>query len=94
MRTGLGVGKGDYKVSIKDVQSVREGQETRGGRARGAASITGTQKILCPLFHLDRYVDYAMHRVRMLKHFGVKPYIVFDGDNLPSKSGTETERRR
>src|ERR1700755_1624090 len=33
-----------------------------------------------------------MSRVRMLKHFGVTPYIVFDGDYLPSKSKTEKER--
>ena len=39
-----------------------------------------------------RHVDFAMHRVRMLVHFGIKPYIVFDGDNLPSKAGTEMER--
>ena len=39
-----------------------------------------------------RYVDFAMNRVRMLIHFGVKPYLVFDGDYLPSKSGTEKER--
>ncbi|KAI7328216.1 PIN domain-like protein [Hortaea werneckii] len=31
-------------------------------------------------------------RVRMLIHFGVKPYLVFDGDYLPSKASTETER--
>ena len=38
-----------------------------------------------------------MHRVRMLIHFGVTPYVVFDGDYLPSKSHTEkgrAERRR
>jgi exonuclease-1 len=34
-----------------------------------------------------------MNRVRMLIHFGVIPYIVFDGDNLPSKAGTEKDRR-
>lgn len=28
----------------------------------------------------------------MLLHFGIKPYIVFDGDYLPSKSATERER--
>lgn len=33
-----------------------------------------------------------MHRVRMLVYFGVKPYLVFDGANLPSKAATETER--
>lgn len=35
-----------------------------------------------------------MHRVRMLQHFGVTPYIVFDGDYLPSKAGTETDREK
>jgi exonuclease-1 len=34
-----------------------------------------------------------MNRVRMLIHFGVTPYIIFDGDNLPSKAGTEKGRR-
>ena len=29
----------------------------------------------------------------MLIHFGITPYIIFDGDNLPSKSGTEKDRR-
>lgn len=33
-----------------------------------------------------------MSRVRMLLHFGVIPYVVFDGDYLPSKSSTEAER--
>lgn len=35
-----------------------------------------------------------MHRVRMLIHFGVTPYLVFDGDNLPSKAGTENDRAK
>ena len=33
-----------------------------------------------------------MGRVRMLLHFGVVPYLVFDGDYLPSKAATEHER--
>jgi len=41
-----------------------------------------------------RYVDYVMHRVRMLRHFGVTPYLVFDGDYLPSKARTEAEREK
>ncbi|KAF2827311.1 exodeoxyribonuclease 1 [Ophiobolus disseminans] len=40
-----------------------------------------------------KYVDFCMNRVRMLIHFGITPYIIFDGDNLPSKSGTEKDRR-
>jgi exonuclease-1 len=30
----------------------------------------------------------------MLKHFGVTPYMVFDGDYLPSKAGTEASRAK
>lgn len=40
-----------------------------------------------------RYIDFCMNRVRMLIHFGITPYLVFDGDNLPSKAGTEKDRR-
>nr|POE48779.1 exodeoxyribonuclease 1 [Quercus suber] len=39
-----------------------------------------------------RHIDFTLNRVRMLIHFGVKPYIVLDGDNLPSKAHTEKER--
>ncbi|POS69909.1 exonuclease 1, partial [Diaporthe helianthi] len=41
-----------------------------------------------------KYVDFAMHRVRMVKHFGVTPYLVFDGDFLPSKAHTEAAREK
>ncbi|BGP31765.1 hypothetical protein JCM10296v2_003539 [Rhodotorula toruloides] len=41
-----------------------------------------------------KYVNYAMHRVRMLKYYGVTPFLVFDGGLLPSKMGTEDEREK
>ncbi|KAI0905162.1 hypothetical protein F4823DRAFT_154690 [Ustulina deusta] len=41
-----------------------------------------------------KYVDFAMNRVRMVKHFGVTPYLVFDGDFLPSKAATEASRSK
>ncbi|KAK4704526.1 exonuclease 1, partial [Phenoliferia sp. Uapishka_3] len=41
-----------------------------------------------------QYVNYSMHRVRMLKHFGITPFIVFDGGLLPSKMGTEGDREK
>ncbi|KAL5641056.1 hypothetical protein ACGC1H_001508 [Rhizoctonia solani] len=41
---------------------------------------------------IKRYVDYAMHRVRMLRHHGITPYVVFDGGPLPAKRGTEKDR--
>ena len=39
-----------------------------------------------------KHIEFALSRVRMLIHFGVKPYLVFDGDYLPSKAHTEKER--
>ena len=41
-----------------------------------------------------RFVDYAMHRVRMLRHHGIEPYVVFDGGPLPAKKGTEVSRAK
>ncbi|ORY79535.1 PIN domain-like protein [Protomyces lactucae-debilis] len=41
-----------------------------------------------------KFVDYAMHRVKMLQHFGVTPYLVFDGGYLPSKAHTEMSRAK
>ncbi|BGP24345.1 hypothetical protein JCM10295v2_003255 [Rhodotorula toruloides] len=41
-----------------------------------------------------KYVNYAMHRVRMLKYYGVTPFLVFDGGLLPSKMGTEDDREK
>lgn len=35
-----------------------------------------------------------MQRVRLLRHYGIYPYIVFDGGRLPAKRGTEEERSR
>lgn len=54
----------------------------------------GPRRCRRPPLTRRRYVDYAMHRVRMLRHFGVTPYLVFDGDYLPSKAATEIERER
>jgi len=42
---------------------------------------------------LKRYVHYVMKRVRLLRHYGIHPYMVFDGGHLPAKRGTEEERR-
>ena len=41
-----------------------------------------------------RFVDFSIHRVRMLIHYGVIPYLVFDGDYLPSKAATERDRAK
>ncbi|KAF7717025.1 Uncharacterized protein PECH_003160 [Penicillium ucsense] len=41
-----------------------------------------------------KHLDFVLNRVRMLLFFGVIPYLVFDGDNLPSKAGTEHDRHQ
>ncbi|KAG7513029.1 exonuclease 1 [Solea senegalensis] len=41
----------------------------------------------------DQYVWYCMKLVDMLLAFGVKPVLVFDGRNLPSKKEVEKARR-
>ncbi|KIW89521.1 uncharacterized protein Z519_09677 [Cladophialophora bantiana CBS 173.52] len=40
------------------------------------------------------HIDFVLSRVRMLLDFGITPYLVFDGDNLPSKAGTNAARRK
>ncbi|KAK5133026.1 hypothetical protein LTR08_008231 [Meristemomyces frigidus] len=39
-----------------------------------------------------KHIEFCLNRVRMLIHFGVKPFLIFDGDYLPSKAHTEKER--
>ncbi|ODQ80148.1 hypothetical protein BABINDRAFT_161127 [Babjeviella inositovora NRRL Y-12698] len=40
----------------------------------------------------EKYVTYFMRRVTLLEDHGITPYLVFDGDHLPTKAGTERER--
>lgn len=42
---------------------------------------------------LYRYVLYCMKMVDMLLSYGIKPVLVFDGRNLPSKEEVEKARR-
>ncbi|OCF44727.1 hypothetical protein I317_01416 [Kwoniella heveanensis CBS 569] len=41
-----------------------------------------------------KFVDYAMHRVRLLRYHGITPFVVFDGGPLPAKKGTEVSRAK
>lgn len=43
---------------------------------------------------LTRYVDYAMQRIRLLRHHKITPYVVFDGGPLPAKQHTENDRKQ
>lgn len=39
-----------------------------------------------------KYISFFKKKVMMLRHFGIEPYFVFDGDNFESKTDTEQER--
>lgn len=41
-----------------------------------------------------RHINYCMHRVNLLRHYGVKPIMVFDGGFLPMKGEQESKRAR
>ena len=41
----------------------------------------------------DGYIVYVMKYIDLLLFHGIKPILVFDGRNLPSKSETEKKRR-
>lgn len=42
----------------------------------------------------DKYILYFQRRIKMLEHFGVEPYFVFDGDDFNNKKDTEEERSK
>jgi len=48
--------------------------------------------MLCILCY--RHIEYCMHRVNLLRHYGVKPILVFDGGLLPMKGDQENKRAR
>lgn len=41
-----------------------------------------------------RYLRYFMHHINLLRHHNIKPVVVFDGADIPSKSSTEDARSR
>ncbi|GBG33330.1 Flap endonuclease 1 [Hondaea fermentalgiana] len=49
---------------------------------------------ICVNADWSKCISYCMKRVEMLRHFGVKPIMVFDGDNLPMKKDTENARQQ
>lgn len=81
--------------SIKRVEHVKK----YGGKVLGVDTYSWLHKgaFSCALELVQgtpttRYVDYCVERIKMLQYHGIKPYLVFDGDYLPSKAGTEEGR--
>ncbi|EGV63221.1 Rad2 nuclease [Yamadazyma tenuis] len=48
---------------------------------------------LCLNQPTQKYVSYIIKKINMLRHFGVEPYMVFDGASLPTKAATAKERK-
>jgi exonuclease-1 len=48
---------------------------------------------LCQNIPTDGYITFCMKRLKLLLEHNVIPVVVFDGGPLPSKQGTEKERR-
>ncbi|KAI3982669.1 hypothetical protein MKX01_031543 [Papaver californicum] len=51
-------------------------------------------KELCKSEPTSRHIAYCMHRVNLLRHYGVKPILVFHGGHLPMKCEEEAKRSR
>ncbi|KAJ5357641.1 hypothetical protein N7541_004799 [Penicillium brevicompactum] len=76
---------------IKKFSGLTLGVDAYGWLHRGTVACSADLVLENPT---RKHLDFVLNRVRMLLFFGVKPYLVFDGDNLPSKSGTEQDRYR
>lgn len=49
---------------------------------------------LCQNRPTRRYITAVTNKLKMLRHFGIEPYLVFDGAPLPTKADTNSERRQ
>ncbi|XP_020204265.1 exonuclease 1 [Cajanus cajan] len=78
-------------IHIKDLKGSSVAVDTYSWLHKGALSCSTE---LCKGIPTTRHIEYCMHRVNLLRHFGVKPVLVFDGGLLPMKSDQENKRAR
>uniref|UniRef100_A0A5B7CBH9 Exonuclease 1 n=1 Tax=Davidia involucrata TaxID=16924 RepID=A0A5B7CBH9_DAVIN len=78
-------------IHIKDLEGCCVAVDTYSWLHKGALSCS---KDLCKGQPTSRHIDYCMNRVNLLRHYGVKPILVFDGGFLPMKSEQENKRAR
>ncbi|BBH01034.1 5'-3' exonuclease family protein [Prunus dulcis] len=78
-------------IHIKDLEGSCVAVDTYSWLHKGALSCS---KELCKGVPTSRHIDYCMHRVNLLRHYGVKPILVFDGGLLPMKLEQENKRGR
>ncbi|KAG6573339.1 Exonuclease 1, partial [Cucurbita argyrosperma subsp. sororia] len=78
-------------IHIKDLEGSSVAIDTYSWLHKGAFSCS---KELCNALPTSKHIDYCMHRINLLRHYGVKPVLVFDGGLLPMKKEQEIKRAR
>ncbi|ERN14927.1 hypothetical protein AMTR_s00032p00193160 [Amborella trichopoda] len=78
-------------IHIKELKDKNVAVDTYSWLHKGALCCS---KELCKDEWTTKHIDYCMHRVNLLRHYGVKPVLVFDGGLLPMKSDQEAKRLR
>ncbi|XP_022139995.1 exonuclease 1 isoform X2 [Momordica charantia] len=78
-------------IHIKDLEGSSVAVDTYSWLHKGAFSCS---KELCNAIPTSKHIDYCMHRINLLRHYGVKPVLVFDGGLLPMKNEQEIKRAR
>nr|XP_009604428.1 exonuclease 1 isoform X1 [Nicotiana tomentosiformis]XP_033512784.1 exonuclease 1 isoform X1 [Nicotiana tomentosiformis] len=78
-------------INIKELKGCSVAVDTYSWLHKGAFSCS---KELCKGIPTTKHIDYCMHRVNLLRHYGVKPILVFDGGPLPMKNDQENKRAR
>ncbi|WJX53294.1 hypothetical protein P8452_39306 [Trifolium repens] len=78
-------------IHIKDLHGCSVAIDTYSWLHKGALSCSTD---LCKGIPTSRHIEYCMHRVNLLRHYGVKPILVFDGGLLPMKIEQENKRAR
>ncbi|PPQ66528.1 hypothetical protein CVT26_009501 [Gymnopilus dilepis] len=99
-RFWIGMGISGLLPALKSIQVTKHLSEFRGKTVAVDAYVWLHKGVYSCAVELARgkdthkYVDYAMHRIRLLRHHKIEPYVVFDGGPLPAKKGTEAERKQ
>ncbi|KAI5080018.1 hypothetical protein GOP47_0005497 [Adiantum capillus-veneris] len=78
-------------VHIKEYSGKIAAVDTYSWLHKGAITCS---RELCQGLPTTKFVDYCMHRVNLLRQYGVRPLLVFDGGRLPMKEEQEIKRAR
>ncbi|KAL2484236.1 Exonuclease 1 [Forsythia ovata] len=78
-------------MHMKDLEGCSVAVDTYSWLHKGALSCSTE---LCKGLPTYRHIDYCMHRVNLLRHYGIRPILVFDGGPLPMKLDQENKRAR